>query len=151
MRVFCPWNSPGKNTGVGCHALLQRIFPTQRLSPHFLCLLLFQAGSLPLYHLGSLDQRRGITKFWVQQKNTNFTAHCWLNDLEKDVSCSLPKNIYWTKRRPIIVPGDGDSVMNKTDLHFHTSVYCKFPLAEVVNDLLATNYIRSWLEATRLP
>ena len=23
----CPWNSPGKNTGVGCHALLQEIFP----------------------------------------------------------------------------------------------------------------------------
>ena len=26
---LCPWNSPGKNTGVGCHALLQGIFPTQ--------------------------------------------------------------------------------------------------------------------------
>ena len=25
----CPWDSPGKNTGVGCHALLQGIFPTQ--------------------------------------------------------------------------------------------------------------------------
>ena len=23
-----PWNSPGKNTGVGCHFLLQGIFPT---------------------------------------------------------------------------------------------------------------------------
>ena len=28
-RLLCPWNSPGKNTGVGCHALLQGIFPTQ--------------------------------------------------------------------------------------------------------------------------
>ena len=27
----CPWNSPGKNTGVGCHSLLQGIFPTQEL------------------------------------------------------------------------------------------------------------------------
>ena len=27
-----PWNSPGKNTGVGCHSLLQGIFPTQRLN-----------------------------------------------------------------------------------------------------------------------
>ena len=26
-------NSPGKNTGVGCHALLQRIFPTQGSNP----------------------------------------------------------------------------------------------------------------------
>ena len=28
-RFLCPWNSPGKNTGVGCHFLLQGIFPTQ--------------------------------------------------------------------------------------------------------------------------
>ena len=32
-RLLCPWNSPGKNTGVGCHALLQGIFPTQGLNP----------------------------------------------------------------------------------------------------------------------
>ena len=25
----CPWDSPGKNSGVGSHALLQGIFPTQ--------------------------------------------------------------------------------------------------------------------------
>ena len=28
-RLFCPWNSPDKNTGVGSHSLLQRIFLTQ--------------------------------------------------------------------------------------------------------------------------
>ena len=28
MRL-CPLDSPGKNTGVGCHALLQGIFTTQ--------------------------------------------------------------------------------------------------------------------------
>ena len=27
-RLLCPWNSPDKNTGVGCHSLLQEIFPT---------------------------------------------------------------------------------------------------------------------------
>ena len=27
-RLLCPWDSPGKNTGVGGHALLQGIFPT---------------------------------------------------------------------------------------------------------------------------
>ena len=36
-RFLCPWDSPGKNTGVGCHALLQGIFLTQGLNP---CLLL---------------------------------------------------------------------------------------------------------------
>ena len=24
-RLLCPWNSPGKDTRVGCHSLLQRI------------------------------------------------------------------------------------------------------------------------------
>ena len=28
-RLFSPWDSPGKNTEVGCHFLLQGIFPTQ--------------------------------------------------------------------------------------------------------------------------
>ena len=28
-RLFCPWDSLGKNAGVGCHFLLQGIFPTQ--------------------------------------------------------------------------------------------------------------------------
>ena len=26
---LCPWGSPSKNTGVGCHSLLQGTFPTQ--------------------------------------------------------------------------------------------------------------------------
>ena len=32
-RLLCPWDFPGKITGVGCHALLQGIFPTQGLNP----------------------------------------------------------------------------------------------------------------------
>ena len=39
-------DSPGKNTGVGCHALLQGIFPTQGIK-HLLCLLHWQADSSP--------------------------------------------------------------------------------------------------------
>ena len=31
-RLLCPWDSPGKNTGVGCHALLQGSFLTQELN-----------------------------------------------------------------------------------------------------------------------
>ena len=47
-RLLCPWDSPGKNTGVGCYALLQGIFLTQGLNPCLLHLLHWQAGSLPL-------------------------------------------------------------------------------------------------------
>ena len=41
-------DSPGKNTGVGCHDLLQGIFQAQELNPCVLCLLDWQMGSLPL-------------------------------------------------------------------------------------------------------
>ena len=47
-RFLSPWVSQGKNTGVGCHTLFQVIFSTQGSNPHLLCLLLWQAGSLPL-------------------------------------------------------------------------------------------------------
>ena len=38
-RLLCPWDSPGKDTGVDCHFLLQGIFLTQGLSTGPLCLL----------------------------------------------------------------------------------------------------------------
>ena len=36
-RLLCAWDSPGKNTGVNCHACLQRTFSTQGSKPGFLC------------------------------------------------------------------------------------------------------------------
>ena len=46
---FRSWDSSGKNTGVGCCALLlQAIFPTQGLNVCLLCLLRWQVSSLPL-------------------------------------------------------------------------------------------------------
>ena len=47
-RPLCPWDSPGKNTGVECHFLFQGIFLTQGASLHFLCLLQWQVDSLLL-------------------------------------------------------------------------------------------------------
>ena len=47
-RLCCPWDSPGKHTGMGYHTLLQGIFPIQGSNPSLLCLLHWQAGSLPL-------------------------------------------------------------------------------------------------------
>ena len=35
-RLLCPWNYPGKKTGMGCHAFPQGIFPTQGLKPGLL-------------------------------------------------------------------------------------------------------------------
>ena len=47
-----PWDSPGKNTGVGCCALLQEIFPTQRLNLRLLHLLHWQVGLKQIHYLG---------------------------------------------------------------------------------------------------
>ena len=47
-RAPLSMDSPGKNTGVGWHGLLQGIFPTQGWNPCLLRLLHWQAGSLPL-------------------------------------------------------------------------------------------------------
>ena len=50
VRTLCPWDSPGKNTRVGCHALFQGIFPTHRLNPGLLhC-------RWALYHLSNKER-----------------------------------------------------------------------------------------------
>ena len=52
IRLLCPWDFPDKNTGVGCHFLLQGIFLTQGLNPglwhwrHTLCHLSYQGRSI---------------------------------------------------------------------------------------------------------
>ena len=62
VRLFAtPWTGahqaplsvefPSKKTGVGCHFLLQEIFPTQRSNPRLLHPLHWQADSLPLRYL----------------------------------------------------------------------------------------------------
>ena len=53
-RLLHPRDFPDKNTGVGCHFLLQEIFLTQGSNTHLLHLLHWQAGSLPVSYLGSL-------------------------------------------------------------------------------------------------
>ena len=47
-RLLCPWDSPGKNTAIGCHFLLQGIFPTQGCNLPLLHLLPWQVDFLPL-------------------------------------------------------------------------------------------------------
>ena len=51
-RLLCPWDFPGKNTGVGCNFLLQGIFLTLGSNPHLLSLLLSRQILLLLSHPG---------------------------------------------------------------------------------------------------
>ena len=43
-RLPCPWDSPGKNSGVGCHAFLQGILLTQESNLRLLCLPALACG-----------------------------------------------------------------------------------------------------------
>ena len=65
-RLLCPWDFPGKNTGVGCHFLLQEIFLTQGLNqglPH--C----RQTLYRLSHQGSFQKQCRKPKFntWVRK------------------------------------------------------------------------------------
>ena len=53
-RLLRPWDSPGKNTGMGSHALLQGIFLMQGLNLQLLGFLQWQVDSLPLVPAGIL-------------------------------------------------------------------------------------------------
>ena len=56
------WNFLGKNTGVGCHFLLQGIFLIQGSES---CFLHRQKGSLPLSCLGSPEKTRIADNYWA--------------------------------------------------------------------------------------
>ena len=53
-RLLCPWDSPGKNTGVGSHALLQGNLPNPEIKPTSLMFPVLLADSLPSEPPGKL-------------------------------------------------------------------------------------------------
>ena len=70
-KLLCPWDSPGRNTGVGGHALLQGIFPTQGLNLFLFYLLHWQVDYLPLRPLGS-----PISIVLQINHPESYTVHC---------------------------------------------------------------------------
>ena len=76
-RLLCPWDFPGKNTGVGCHFLLQGIFPAQGSNPGSPAL---QADSLLSEPPG---KQPGIIhffqscQFWIYKAGCIFGAVLW--------------------------------------------------------------------------
>ena len=89
--LLCPWDSPGKKTEVGCHALLQGIFPTQRLNPGVLHLM-------ALYCLS--HQRSSIQPFSctiMSQTVVLFYTHVYFL-LYVNCCCSSSHHIYFQGR-----------------------------------------------------
>ena len=73
-----PWDSLGRNIGVGCYALLQEMFLTQGSNPRFLCLLHWQAGFFTTEPIEGKG-RRG----WQKIK--------WLDSITDSINMNLSK------------------------------------------------------------
>ena len=77
-RLLCPWNSPGKSTGVGSHSLLQGIFPIQGSNPGLLhCRQI-------LYHLNHQGSPKSLFKL-----HSCLKAHLISLPVERWVSSSF--------------------------------------------------------------
>ena len=102
-RLLCPWDSPGKNTGVGWRALLHGIFLTQESN---LSLLHWQGYSLSLSHQRSPHMNLQLGK--IIYHKAYFIIKCWLVHviywllyLEKGMtihSSILAWRVPWTER-----------------------------------------------------
>ena len=94
----CPWDFSGKNTWVGCHFLLQGIFPTRWLKLHLLRLLPWEVNSLPLSHLGSPGNAiwsSNPTPGYIYEKHTHTHTHTHKNS-------SLKRYMHFNVHRSII-------------------------------------------------
>ena len=86
-RLSCPWDSPVKNTGAGCHTLLQRIFLAQRLNLRVLCLLHWEvlylyatreAPGVSLYPSKSMNDRWESGIFQVRKSHLTTSSHAYI-------------------------------------------------------------------------
>ena len=77
-QALCPWDSPGKNPGVGCHFLLQGIFPIQGLNPRLLHSLHWQQIPHPSAVWRSVKEFYRASRIPVTQSNvlTYPYVHC---------------------------------------------------------------------------
>ena len=95
----------GKTTGVGCHALLQGIFPTQEWNPHLLGLLHCQEGSLALQPPGKPQDLGGIWGCCIQSGAT-------VGEMEGDLLRPQVLSSWWGCFSPSVVSNSGPVACN---------------------------------------
>ena len=101
-RLLCPWDSPGKNTGVNCHAFLQGVFLTQGLNPHVLCLSHSEADSLPLASPGKLSILKNKAQKLSNIGNIKSKRREWKYEVSptKTCVCSVVSTHFNQRARP---------------------------------------------------
>ena len=103
LSLFLGEDSPGKNTGVSCHALLQGIFPVQGLNPalphcrQILYCLSHQRSPMTKI-LNSIMPVQGTVKTWLQDNLLQLVAYllCLLSSKLKELHFS------WSKKKVIL-------------------------------------------------
>ena len=102
-------DSPGKNTGVGCHALFQGIFPNQGLNPHLLhCRWI-------LYCLSHQGSPRMFITFIFDKTKKETIINIML------FSCKVMSDSFvtpWTVPARLLCPWDFPSKNNGMGCHF---------------------------------
>ena len=84
-RLLCHWDLSGKNTGEGCHFLLQGVFLTQGLNPQLLCLLHCRQILYRLSHWGSpwvnmrTEKKKKMVRTEKLQLSTCRLSKQWVN------------------------------------------------------------------------
>ena len=106
---FTRGNSPGKNTGVDCHAILQGIFLTKGSNPHLLHLLHWQSGSLSIVPPGKpiwkiIPLYCALDCEFLLFPKKSFTHLIVTDKFGKYIPlCSLMSVISWVLRRTILL------------------------------------------------
>ena len=98
-RLFSPWDSSGKNTGTGCHFLLQEIFPTQGSNLGLLhC-------RQTLYHLSHQGSSKITSAIWRCRGSIWFCSVCfWVDRIWALTNLSAPKCLLSTTIRYFFWP-----------------------------------------------
>ena len=122
-RLLCWWDSPGKNTGVGNHALLQGIFLTLGPNQHLPCLLYWQVCSLPLAPSGKIldNLDHPISSILSVGKFTSFIPGFWFSN--KGNSALWIQGSAKTSPESVWEMG-----VNYRFCGHHRMDFCKFPL-----------------------
>ena len=133
-RLLCPWDSPGKNTGVGCHTLLHGIFLIQGPNPCLLCLPELAGGFFTgMQNMGFViisDLKRVQEDICKSSQDTHFPQYSLKNHLTISLNRLEITNVWVSYRgsdfncsgvsRRISDSPDNSSLQQKSTIHFRS-------------------------------
>ena len=149
---------------MGCHALLQGIFPTQGLNLHLLCLLHWQVGSLPLAQPGQplSDSEQWMVLLFCSHRSDTFIIFADISyqfAIKPNIQClfylqavrsnfayepGIPKDLrtYFPPGQPFVNDGQVRGLNNTPSLHH------SIPYVWSMNYVFAMILLQDWPQLT---